>query len=126
MPRKMLFTPAERERLGVLVNNISFYGSQVINQNGRELTKRALENLAKVKKQDDFLLKRLDELAREQSDESPLRLIEDLIIAPEDVVQMLLLVRRCLLVSAFLGHCIAQSDHAEIPTAALTRARALH
>ncbi|HEV8032542.1 MAG TPA: hypothetical protein VGP42_16140 [Stellaceae bacterium] len=126
MPLKMLFTPTERERLGVLVNNISFYGTQLINQTGPDLTRQALVNLAKVKKEDEVLLKRLDELTREQSEESPLRLIEDLARIPGDIAQMLTLVRRCLLASAFLGHCLAQPNYAQMPSAWLGEEKRLH
>lgn len=126
MPLNMLFTPTERERLGVLVNNISFYATQLINQTGPELTRRALANLALLKKENEALLKRLDEIAREHNDESPLRLIEDLTRVPGDVAQMLALVRRCLLASTFLGHCIAQPNQAGLPAEALPREKRLH
>jgi hypothetical protein len=115
MPLDMLFTPAERNRLGVLINNISFLGSQLISQTGPELIGCALANLAKATKADNLLLKRLDEMARAHSEESPLRLIEDLAPGRGDVAQMLRLVRRCMLASAFLGHCIAQPNDAELP-----------
>ena len=85
-----------------------------------------MANLATVKKEDEALLKRLDELAREQSEESPLRLIEDLTRMPGDAAQMLTLLRRCLLVSAFLGHCIAQPSYAEMPGAQLPKEKRLH
>lgn len=126
MPPNIMFTPKERERLGVLVNNISFFGTQLIHQTEAQLTRRALANLATVKKEDDALLKRLDELAREQGEESPLRLIEDLTRMPGDAAQMLTLLRRCLLVSAFLGHCIAQPNFAETPGAQPHREKRLH
>jgi hypothetical protein len=113
MPLRMVFSASERERLGVLVNNISVYATQLIQQGGSAVTMRALANLARVKKENEDILRRLDELAREQTDESPLRLIEDLAVVPTDVAQMLTLVRRCLMTSAFLGHCIAQPSHAE-------------
>jgi hypothetical protein len=115
MPLKTLFTPAERERLGVLINNLSFYGSQLISQTGAELTARALANLANARKEDKALLERLDELAREHNEENPLRLIEDLARAPGDVAHMLTVARRCMLASAFLGHCIAQPNYAQMP-----------
>lgn len=126
MPPKMFFTPKERETLGVLVNNISFYATQLVQQTEAELTRRALANLAKVKTQDQALLKRLDELARDQQEESPQRLIEDFARVPGDTVHMLGLLRRCLLVSAFLGHCIAQPNYAEIPSAQLAEENRLH
>jgi hypothetical protein len=126
MPSSIIFTPKERERLGVMVNNVSFFGTQLIHQTGADLTRRALGNLATVKKEDEPLLKHLDELAREQGEESPLRLIEDLTRMPGDAAQILALVRRCLLVSAFLGHCIAQPSHLEIASEPLPKEKRLH
>jgi gamma-glutamyl:cysteine ligase YbdK (ATP-grasp superfamily) len=126
MTSAMMFTPTERERLGVVVNNVSFYASQLINGTDAALTRRALANLATVKREDDALLKRLDELAREQGDESPLRLIEDLVRVPSDAAQMLALARRCMLVAAFLGHCIAQPNNAQVPTEQLQQGKRLH
>lgn len=126
MPSRMVFTNAERERLGVLVNNLSFYASQIMIQGSPELTKRALANLDKLKKDDEALLRRLDELAREQSDESPLRVIEDVVRQPTDIAQMLTFVRRCLLASAFLGHCLAQPTHASVATNELSPEKRLH
>jgi hypothetical protein len=111
MPLSTSLTITERERIGVIVNNIAFYAAQLMMQASPDLSKRALANLAKSKREHDLLLKRLDEAARAQSDESPLRLIEDLARLPADVAQTLTLVRRCLLASAFLGHCIAQPMH---------------
>ena len=107
----MLFTASERERLGVVVNNLAIYAAQLLLQTSSELSIRALANLAKVKNEDDALLKRLDEAARELGDESPLRLIEDLARRPADVAQQLTLVRRCVLASAFMGHCLAQPTY---------------
>jgi hypothetical protein len=50
----------------------------------------------------------LDELAREKNEEIPSRMIEDLARVPSDLAQALSMIRRCLLASAFLAHCIAQ------------------
>jgi hypothetical protein len=122
----MLFTPAERKRLGVLINNISFFGSQLISQTGSGFAGCALANLAKATKEDDVLLKRLDEMARGHNEESPLRLIEDLARGPGDVAQMLTLVRRCMLASAFLGHCIAQPNCAQMPAEQSGTQKRLH
>jgi hypothetical protein len=105
--------------MAVVVNNLCFYGSHLVIQGSPESSQRALINLGKVKNEQEALLKRLDEVAREQSDESPLRVIEDLAQLPNDVAQMMTLVRRCLLASAFLGHCLAQPIHpasAEAPS----------
>ena len=126
MPLKMVFTSSERQRLGVLVNNISFYATQLISQTAPELTKRALANLAAVKKDEEALLKRLDEIAREQGEESPLRLVEDFTKLPSDAAQMLALMCRCLLAAAFLGHCLAQPDHGEMPGEPLADEERLH
>ena len=125
-PLKMLFTPAERNRLGVLINNISFLGSQLISQAAPELIGCALANLAKGTEQENVLLKRVDEMARAHSEESPLRLIEDLAPGRGDVAQMLTLVRRCLLASAFLGHCIALPNGAELPAEQSSAQKRLH
>ena len=111
MPDKMTFTTAEKEKLGILVNNFTIYAAQIVGQSGPDFAVRALSNLIKVKKENDELIKRLDELARQHNDESPLRLIQDLGRVPTDISHMMTLVRRCLLASAFLGHCIAQSTH---------------
>jgi hypothetical protein len=122
----MIFTPIEREKMGVLVNNLSFFGSQILSQGAPEFSLRALSNLRKVKGEHEDLLKRLDELARQQGDESPLRLIEDLVRLPTDVAQMLTLVRRCLLASSFIGHCIAQPSDQPTALEALTEEKRLH
>jgi hypothetical protein len=126
MPLQMVFTAAEREKLGALVNNFSIYATQIVSHNGADLANRALANLAKLKKEQGELLKRLDKLAREQSEENPLRLIEDLPRLPSDVAQMLTLVRRCLLASAFLGHLLAQPTHVEVAAEALNQEKRLH
>lgn len=126
MPFRMVLTITERERLGVLINNLSFYASQIMLQGSPELAKRALANLDKMKNEDDALLKRLDEVARDQSDESPLRVIEDLVRMPTDIAQMMTLVRRCLLASAFLGHCLAQPAHPVPAAEALSLEKRLH
>jgi len=123
----MGFTTTEREKLGVLVNNISIYATQLVMRGGSEILMRSLTNLAKLRKEQEDLLKRLDELAREQNEESPLRVIEDLRTVPVDLAQMLTLVRRCLLASAFLGHLLAQPIHPQEEAAqVLTRERQLH
>jgi len=123
---RMVFTTADRERLGVLVNNLCFCASQIVTQGSPELVKRALANLAKAKNEDEALLRRLDEVAREQSDESPLRVIEDLARMSTDIAQMLALVRRCLLASAFLGHCLAQPTHPSVESHAPSPEKRLH
>lgn len=108
MPTRITLTVTERERVGVLINNIGVYASQLLHQDLPGVATRALANLAKIKADNEDLLKRLDEWAREVGDASPLRLVEDLAHTPTDVGQVLTLVRRCVLASAFLGHCIAQ------------------
>ena len=127
MPLRIVFTASEREKLGVLVNNSCIFATQVINQDGSALSSRALVNLGKAKKENEDLLRRLDELARESGDESPLRLIEDLTRVPTDVAQMLTLVRRCLAASAFIGHCMAQPmTQPQILTDAPNQEKRLH
>ena len=126
MPVRTVFTATERERLAVIVNNLCFYASQITLQSSPGLSQRALSNLAKTKNEEEALLKRLDEVAREQGDESLLRVIEDLARLPTDVSQMLTLVRRCLLASAFLGHCLAQPTHSSVPAETQRSEKRLH
>jgi hypothetical protein len=85
-----------------------------------------LLNLTKLKNEQEELLRRLDELAREHGEENPLRLIEDLPRAPVDLAQMLTLVRRCMLASAFLGHLLAQPTHPQTAAEALGQEKRLH
>lgn len=114
MPVALTFTAAERERIGVLINNISIYVAQILsNTAGTNVTTRALANIAKVRRENEDMLRRLDEFAREHFEESPLRLIEDLPRVPLDVAGLLTLVRRCAMASAFLGHCLAQPTDPE-------------
>ena len=126
MPLSIVLTATERERLAVIVNNLCFYASQIILQGSPVLSQRALANLAKMKKEEEALLKRLDEVAREQGDESLLRVIEDLARLPTDVSQMMTLVRRCLLASAFLGHCLAQPTPSSVPAETQGSEKRLH
>lgn len=126
MPLPMMFSATEREKMGVLVNNLSIFAAQIIAPSGAEFSTRAAANLAKLRKDQDELVKRLDELAREHNEESPLRLIEDLPRAPVDIAQMLTVVRRCLLVSSFLGHLLAQPTHAQAAAEALGQEKRLH
>ena len=126
MPLRMVFTATEREKFGVLVNNFCIYATQLINRDGSAFSTCALVNLGKAKKENEDLLRRLDALARESGDESPLRLIEDLARVPTDVAQMLTLVRRCLAASAFIGHWMAQPIHAQISTEAPLEEKRLH
>jgi len=85
-----------------------------------------LGNLTKLKNEQEELIKRVDELAREQGEESPLRLIEDLRRVPADVAQMLTLVRRCLAASAFLGHLLAQPNDPQLTADPMKRETLLH
>lgn len=126
MPLRSMFTTTEREKLGVLVNNLSVFAAQIVAQGGADVSARAIANLAKLKHEQEELLKRLDELAREQGGESALRLIEDLPRVSPDVAQMLTLVRRCLLASAFLGHLLAQPTHPQAAAEALAQEKRLH
>jgi hypothetical protein len=125
MPLSIVLTATERERLAIVVNNLCFYASQIL-QGSPVLSQRALANLAKTKNEQEALLKRLDEVAREQGDESLLRVIEDLARLPTDVSQMMTLVRRCLLAAAFLGHCLAQPTHSSVPAETQGSEKRLH
>ena len=124
MPRG--FSTAEREKLGVLVNNLTVYATQLLTHSGPDFSTRALTNLAKLKREHAELLKALDKLAREQNEENPLRLIEDLPRLPSDIAQGLTLVRRCLLASAFIGHLLAQPTHPEAAAEARDKEKRLH
>jgi len=103
-----VFSSGERQKLGVLINNLSVFASQLLAHSGTDFSARALRNLATVRKEQPRLIERLDELARNQNEEIPSRLIEDLARVPSDLAQAMSLIRRCLLASAFLAHCIAQ------------------
>lgn len=126
MPRQIAFSTAEREKLGVLVNNVSVYATQLLTHTGPDFSTRALANLGKLKSEHEELLKQLDKLAREQNEESPLRVIEDLPRLPSDIAQGLTLVRRCLLASAFIGHLLAQPTHPEATADAIDKEKRLH
>ena len=126
MPLRMMFTAIEREKMGVLVNNIGVFGHQILSGSSADFASRALANLTKLKCEHEELLKRLDELAREHGDESPLRLVEDLRAARGDVAHMLTLVRRCLSATAFLGHLLAQPTHPQTAALALMPEKRLH
>ena len=126
MSTELTLTPAEREKIGVVINNVSVFAAEILSGGGKGFARRALANLAKVKKEHEDLLKHLDGFAREQGDESPLRLIEDLASIPSDVAQMLTLIRRCLLVTAFLGHCSAQPSQPHLDPEPLSKEKRLH
>src|SRR5260221_10851237 len=126
MPLRMVFTAAERAKLGILVNNICIYATQLIGQGKPGFSTLALTNLANLQKEDAEFLKRLDGLAREHGDESPLRLIDDLARVPANMAQTLMLIRRCLAASAFIGHCIRQPDYPGFTSEMLSAEKRLH
>ena len=105
------FTAGEIEILGKVVNSLGIMGSQILLRHRPELYLQAHANLRKCRNDSEELLKRLDHMARQSKDESTLRIIEDLDVMPEDATQSLHIARRCLLASAFLGHCIASYSH---------------
>lgn len=84
------------------------FAIQLLQRDASDVFMVALKNIRNVQQEHEQLLKKLDELAREQADERPLRLIEDMARSPRDMAQMLGLIRRCLAASAFFGHCLAQ------------------
>jgi hypothetical protein len=47
-------------------------------------------------------------------------------VVPEDAAQSLHVARRCLLASAFLGHCIASSSHPRSETVVLLQDKRLN
>jgi hypothetical protein len=104
------FTHPEIEKLARLVNNFGILGSQLICRSRPDLGQHAQANLQNLKNSDQQLLKRVNQLACKSGDEGALRLIEDLERQPDDPMQSLSLARRCLLASAFLGHCIAAAN----------------
>ena len=104
------FTNLEMEKLARLVNYFGILGSQLICCSLPDLGQLAQANLQNLKNSDEQLLKRVTQLARKSADEGVLRLIEDLERQPNDLMQNLSLARRCLLASAFLGHCIAAAS----------------
>jgi len=108
---EQFFTAGEIEILGKVVNSLGIMGSQILLRHRPELYLQAHANLRKCRKDSEELLKRLDHMARQSKDESALRIIEDLDVIPEDAAQSLHVARRCLLASAFLGHCIASFSH---------------
>ena len=126
MALALAFTDIEREQLGILVNNICVFATQLIRLDGTGVEGRAGANLFKVSREHEDFLRRLDELAREHGEEPTLRLIEDLTRTPSDVAQILTLVRRCLAASAFLGHLIAQRSQPSIAVHAMTQEARLH
>jgi hypothetical protein len=115
VPLEMAFSEDERTLIGVLINNINIFAAEIISHSRTGLAALALSTLAKVKSENEHLLRRLDEKARAHGDQSALRLIEDLPQTPCDAAQLLTVVRRCLLASAFLGHCIAQGSEQGVP-----------
>ena len=110
------FTTSEIEILGKVVNSLGIMGSQILLRHRPELYLQAHANLRKCRNDSEELLKRLDHMARQSKDESALRIIEDLDVIPEDAAQSLHVARRCLLASAFLGHCIASYSHPRTET----------
>jgi len=106
------FTLSEIGELARLVNSLGIIGAQLIARNRPEHYQRAHANLQNFRRTNKELLERIDGMARNTGDESALRLAEDLEKLPADVAQALQLARRCLLASAYLGHCIAAVDRA--------------
>lgn len=110
MPFRMALTSTQREKMGVLVNNFNIFAAQLLTGGNQEIVARAISNLGRIKQREGDLLRQLDKLARDSGDESALRLIEDLARIPVNLIQILAVVRRCLMASAFLGHCIAHGE----------------
>jgi hypothetical protein len=108
-------TPSEIGELARLVNSFGIIGGQLIAKSRPEHYQRAHANLQNFRRSNKELLERIDGMARQTGDESALRLSEDLEKVPTDVAQALQLARRCLLASAYLGHCIAAVDRAADP-----------
>lgn len=126
MPAAMAFTAIEREKVGVLINNVSVYAAQLLARGQTDFLSLASRNLTKVRQEHGPLIKRLDELCRAHNEESPLRLIDDLRHVPGDVRHGLELVKRCLLLSAFLGHLLAQPGISEAASKTVPAENWLH
>jgi hypothetical protein len=120
------FTAAEIGKLARLVNSFGIIGAQLIVRHRPDYYQRAHINLQNFRRDNKELLERIHSLARESGDESALRLAEDLEKMPPDAMQVLALARRCLLASAFLGHCIAASDQPHIQPSAPQLDKRLH
>jgi hypothetical protein len=108
MSAKLELTATEREKIGILINNVCVYAAQLVALGHTDFPPLALRNLAKLKREHGPFMKRLDEFCRARNEEIPLRVIEDLRQVPRDVTYMLKLVQRCLSLSAFLGHLLSQ------------------
>jgi hypothetical protein len=119
-------THREVEQLGRLVNAFGYVGHQIIALTSPAKYRQARDLLRKVKRQDEPLLTRLDELAQSIKDESPLRLIDDIQSTGTDVMQNLKLARRCLSVCGFLGHCIVVYSRVEATLTVPEGTRSLH
>lgn len=126
MPPEMAFTAVEREKVGVLINNVSVYAAQLLARGQTDFLSLASRNLTKVRQEHGPLIKRLDEFCRARNEESPLRLIDDLRHVPRDVRHVLELVKRCLLLSAFLGHLLAQPGISEAASKTVPAENWLH
>ena len=100
--------PTEAEVLGRLINGFGILGSQLYHLRRPDFYRRAYTILKECQTSNEELLKQLDIIARNQKDESPLRLIEDLETARSDAIAYLSMAQRCLLVCAFLGHYIVK------------------
>jgi hypothetical protein len=106
------FAATDIGQLARLINSFGIIGAQLMIRHRPDHYQRAQTNLQNFRRKNRELLDRVHALALKSGDESALRLAEDLERVPADAMQALVLARRCLLASAFLGHCIA---HAEQP-----------
>jgi len=103
------FTASAIRKLAVLINCLSVIGSQLVAQREGTLN-QGRANLLKFRNENAELLQEVHGLALKDNAESALRLIEDLERpAVADAGYLLGLVKRCLLASVFLSHCIATS-----------------
>jgi len=116
----------DTEAIGKLINGFGILGSQLQLRQRPDFRQKAAENLLFYRDQYGDLLSRLDRVARRNKDESPLRLIEDLDIPVTDAFGYLTLARRCLLVCAFLGHCLSTIVIVQPTEKAISEQRILH
>jgi hypothetical protein len=121
------FAVTEVEQLARLINSLGIVGAQLMVRHRPDHYQRAQTNLQNFRHKNRELLDRVHSLALKSGDESALRLVEDLERVPPDAMQALVLVRRCLLASAFLGHCIAHAERSAVqPSDVQPVARQLH
>jgi hypothetical protein len=62
MSLRMVFTPADREKMGLSVNNLSVFAAQLLTGRDKGFARRAIYNLGKIKQTHGPLLCHRDKL----------------------------------------------------------------